>query len=97
MTAAAPHIPVLLDEVIAGLAPLSGEVHVDATFGAGGYSRAILSRGADLVAIDRDPSAIAAGAGLVAESHGRLRLVPGITASETNLLLATPRSTRARL
>jgi 16S rRNA (cytosine1402-N4)-methyltransferase len=43
---AAPHIPVLLDEVIAALAPAPGETIVDGTFGAGGYTRALLSRGA---------------------------------------------------
>jgi 16S rRNA (cytosine1402-N4)-methyltransferase len=57
----APHIPVLLDEVIAELDPQPGDVVVDATFGAGGYSRAILERGATVHAFDRDPDAIAAG------------------------------------
>jgi 16S rRNA (cytosine1402-N4)-methyltransferase len=55
---AAPHIPVLLDEVIAALAPQPGEVIVDATFGAGGYSRALLDAGATVHAFDRDPDAI---------------------------------------
>jgi 16S rRNA (cytosine1402-N4)-methyltransferase len=59
--AAAPHIPVLLDEVIAGLAPHPGERHVDGTYGAGGYTRAILAAGAEVIAFDRDPDAIAAG------------------------------------
>ena len=58
---AAPHIPVLLDEVIAALDPQPGDVVVDATFGAGGYTRAILERGARVHAFDRDPDAIAAG------------------------------------
>jgi 16S rRNA (cytosine1402-N4)-methyltransferase len=57
----APHIPVLLDEVIAALDPQPGDVIVDATFGAGGYSRAILDAGATVHAFDRDPDAIAAG------------------------------------
>ncbi|MXO58035.1 16S rRNA (cytosine(1402)-N(4))-methyltransferase RsmH [Altererythrobacter salegens] len=57
----APHIPVLLDEVIAALDPQPGDVLVDATFGAGGYTRAILERGATVHAFDRDPDAIAAG------------------------------------
>lgn len=57
----AAHIPVLLDEVIAALAPKAGETHVDGTYGAGGYSRALLSRGAHVIAFDRDPDAIAAG------------------------------------
>lgn len=59
--AAAPHIPVLLDEVIAGLSPQAGERHVDGTFGAGGYTRSILASGAEVIAFDRDPDAIAAG------------------------------------
>ena len=57
----APHIPVLLDEVMAALDPQPGDVVVDATFGAGGYTRAILQRGATVHAFDRDPDAIAAG------------------------------------
>ncbi|MGI6856823.1 16S rRNA (cytosine(1402)-N(4))-methyltransferase RsmH [Mesorhizobium sp. 1B3] len=71
----ARHIPVLLDEVLAALAPSEGETIVDGTFGAGGYTRAILARGAGVVAIDRDPDAIAAGRELEAASAGRLRLV----------------------
>jgi 16S rRNA (cytosine1402-N4)-methyltransferase len=73
--ATAPHIPVLLDEVIAGLAPSPGETHVDATFGAGGYTRALLSRGARVFAFDRDPDAIRDGQKLVAESAGALILI----------------------
>jgi 16S rRNA (cytosine1402-N4)-methyltransferase len=76
VTQAAPHIPVLLDEVIAGLAPQAGEVHVDGTFGAGGYTRAILGTGAKVIAFDRDPDAIRDGQGLVAESGERLTLIP---------------------
>ena len=57
---AAPHIPVLLEEVIAALAPAPGETMVDATFGAGGYSRAMLERGVRVIAFDRDPDAVAA-------------------------------------
>lgn len=64
MPRTAPHIPVLLDEVIDALAISPGETHVDGTFGAGGYTRAILSAGANVVAFDRDPDAIAAGKGL---------------------------------
>ena len=58
---AAPHIPVLLDEVVAALDPQPGDVIVDATFGAGGYTRALLDRGATVHAFDRDPSAIETG------------------------------------
>ena len=57
----APHIPVLLEEVLTALAPAPGAVIVDATFGAGGYSRALLDAGAMVHAFDRDPDAIAAG------------------------------------
>ena len=56
----APHTPVLIDEVVAALAPVSGETHVDGTYGAGGYSAAILARGAHVVAFDRDPDAVSA-------------------------------------
>jgi 16S rRNA (cytosine1402-N4)-methyltransferase len=58
----APHIPVLLDEVLKALAPQRGNVIVDATFGAGGYTRALLGAGATVHAFDRDPDAIASGA-----------------------------------
>lgn len=58
-----PHIPVLLDEVISALDPRPGDVIVDATFGAGGYTRALLDRGATVHAFDRDPSAISEGRG----------------------------------
>jgi 16S rRNA (cytosine1402-N4)-methyltransferase len=77
MSVPAPHVPVLLDEVIAGLAIAPGETHVDGTFGAGGYTRAILEKGAARVyAFDRDPDAITEGEALAASSGGRLTLVP---------------------
>jgi 16S rRNA (cytosine1402-N4)-methyltransferase len=57
---AAPHTPVLLNEVLDALAIQLGERHVDGTFGAGGYSRAMIERGAQVYAFDRDPNAIAA-------------------------------------
>lgn len=65
----AEHVPVLCEEVIAALAIAPGERHVDGTFGAGGYSKAILARGAEVFAFDRDPDAIAA-----AEPNRHLRL-----------------------
>ena len=71
------HDPVLRDEVVAALAIAPGERHVDATFGAGGYTRAMLAAGADVVACDRDPDAIAEGQALVEESSGRLTLIHG--------------------
>ena len=67
-----PHVPVLLEEVVAALAPAPGEVMVDATFGAGGYTRALLARGAAVIAFDRDPDAIAEGRALEGESDLRL-------------------------
>lgn len=51
-----PHVPVLLAEVLKALQPLEGACIVDGTFGAGGYSRALLEAGAHVVAIDRDPN-----------------------------------------
>jgi len=75
VSAPAPHVPVLLDEVIAGLAPREGETHVDGTFGAGGYTRAILATGATVYAFDRDPDAIDEGRALEA-AEARLTLVP---------------------
>lgn len=75
MNAAPRHDPVLLGEVLAALAPAPGERHVDGTFGAGGYTRALLASGARVIAFDRDPDAVAEGQALVAEAGGRLALV----------------------
>jgi len=75
--AAAPHVPVLLNEAVDALAVAPGEIHVDGTFGAGGYSKAILEKGAAHVfAFDRDPHAIEEGEELAVASGGRLTLVP---------------------
>ena len=72
--APAPHLPVLIEEVITGLAVQSGETHVDGTFGAGGYTRALLGAGAGrVIAFDRDPDAIAEGPRLVPDP--RLTLI----------------------
>src|SRR5258705_12537824 len=77
MTSPAPrHTSVLGREAIAWLAPRDGGIFVDATFGAGGYSRAILETpGTRVIGIDRDRTAIAGGFGLVDRSDGRLTLV----------------------
>jgi len=73
---AAPHIPVLVDRVVEWLAVHAGGLYVDATFGAGGYTRAILQMsGARVIGIDRDQGAIARGADLVAQVQGRLELL----------------------
>jgi 16S rRNA (cytosine1402-N4)-methyltransferase len=77
MTAAPPHIPVLLAEAVHALAVAPGETHVDGTFGAGGYAKAILDEGAArVIAFDRDPEAIQKGEALAADCGGRLTLVP---------------------
>ena len=70
------HVPVLGREAVDMLAPREGGIYIDATFGAGGYSRAILDA-ADtrVIGIDRDRTAIAGGFGLVDGSGGRLTLV----------------------
>jgi 16S rRNA (cytosine1402-N4)-methyltransferase len=69
------HIPVLLREVLQVLAPKRGERFIDGTFGAGGYARAILDAAdCEVLALDRDPSAISAGRPLEAVSRGRLKL-----------------------
>ncbi len=68
----APHIPVLLDEVVDAMQPAAGKILVDGTFGAGGYSRALLAGGAAVIAFDRDPSARQFADGLPAD---RFRLV----------------------
>jgi 16S rRNA (cytosine1402-N4)-methyltransferase len=72
----ARHVPVLAGPAVEWLGVRAGGVYVDATFGAGGYTRAILATpGARVIGIDRDPSAIAAGAALVGEAGDRLLLV----------------------
>jgi len=71
------HVPVMLDEVIAALTPQAGDTIIDGTFGAGGYTRALLGHEASVVAIDRDPDAISAGRELESASGGKLRLVHG--------------------
>jgi 16S rRNA (cytosine1402-N4)-methyltransferase len=73
----ARHIPVLLDQVLDYAAPQAGQIFIDATFGAGGYTRALLGKGATVVGIDRDSTAIADGQALVAEAGGRLQLIEG--------------------
>ena len=73
--AAPGHVPVLLKEAMEALDPRTGGLYVDATFGAGGYTRALLDRGARVIALDRDPLAIRIGEELKASSGGRLRLV----------------------
>jgi len=76
--AQAGHVSVLLRQAIEHLAPRDGEVHIEGTFGAGGYAAAILGTAdARVIGIDRDARAIAGGQALVEASGGRLTLVEG--------------------
>lgn len=68
-----PHQSVLLGEVTGVLRPAAGEIIVDGTFGAGGYARAFLESGAQVVAFDRDPSARRFAEPL--EKTGRFKLI----------------------
>jgi 16S rRNA (cytosine1402-N4)-methyltransferase len=73
-----PHVPVMLDEVLDALAPKTGAVYVDGTFGAGGYTGAILDK-ADcrVIAIDRDETAFERGQALTKKYGARLTPVHG--------------------
>lgn len=85
----APHVPVLLDEVLAALAPLEGARILDGTFGAGGYSAALLEAGAEVIAIDRDPTVMPHVERLEARFPGRFTFAPG-TFSELDTLAGGP-------
>ena len=75
---ARPHIPVLRDAVLAALAPKAGGRYVDGTFGAGGYTEALLAAAdCHVWGIDRDPDALALGKVLAERFPGRLTLVEG--------------------
>jgi 16S rRNA (cytosine1402-N4)-methyltransferase len=83
------HVPVLLQETLAALAPRDGGLYVDGTFGAGGYSAAILGAAACRVyGIDRDPDAIAGGEALRRRYDGRLDLIAGRFGAMDDLLAA---------
>jgi 16S rRNA (cytosine1402-N4)-methyltransferase len=73
--APAPHLPVLLDEVVEAVAPAAGKLVIDGTFGAGGYARAFLQTGAEVLAFDRDPSAARFAEPLAIEHGPRLKLL----------------------
>src|SRR4029077_19104950 len=76
LPAVSRHIPVLGREAVEMLSPREGGIYIDATFGAGGYSRSILATpGTRVIGIDRDRSAITGGFDLVDRSDGRLTLV----------------------
>ena len=72
------HLPVLLDAVLAALMPADGAVYLDGTFGAGGYSAALLAAAqCRVVAIDQDPEAVRGGDALMVRHPGRLRVIEG--------------------
>lgn len=77
-TGGANHVPVLLQEVMAALAPRDGAIYIDATFGAGGYSAALLEAArCRVLGIDRDPEALRRAAPLAARHEGRLTVIEG--------------------
>ncbi|GAB4145573.1 MAG: 16S rRNA (cytosine(1402)-N(4))-methyltransferase RsmH [Sphingomonadales bacterium] len=86
MNAQPRHLPVMLDAVVAGLAPNPGDVMVDGTFGAGGYSRALLAAQCLVYAIDRDPVAVREGRALEAEFPGRFFMLEGLFSDMRSLL-----------
>jgi len=72
------HLPVLLEAVLAALIPADGAVYLDGTFGAGGYSAALLDAAqCRVVGIDRDPDSVRRGTALAAQHPGRLTLIEG--------------------
>ena len=85
----AVHIPVMLDEVLRVLQPRDGALYVDGTFGAGGYTGALLHVAACKVyAIDRDPHAMERGQDLIRRFAGRLELIEGRFGDMERLLTA---------
>jgi 16S rRNA (cytosine1402-N4)-methyltransferase len=85
----APHIPVLCDEVVRHLEPRAGGTYVDGTFGAGGYSRALLDAAdCHVVGIDRDPRAVQAARAMEQASGGRLTVIEGRFGDMVELLEA---------
>ena len=83
------HVPVMLAEVLAALAPKAGAIYVDATFGAGGYATALLEAAprTTVFGIDRDPEALVAAAPLARRFAGRLTLVAGRFGDMVGLLV----------
>jgi 16S rRNA (cytosine1402-N4)-methyltransferase len=85
----ARHIPVMVREVVEALQPRAGGRYLDGTFGAGGYSAAMLDSAAcQVIALDRDPDAIAAGQALAEHYGERLRLIEGRFGEMDELLAA---------
>ena len=76
MTTTQKHIPVLLGAVLSALGDVQGKTIVDCTFGAGGYSRAFLERGANVIAFDRDPNVVVDANALGGEFGNRFKFIP---------------------
>ena len=76
MTTTQKHIPVLLSAVLSALGDVQGKTIVDCTFGAGGYSRAFLERGANVIAFDRDPNVVVDANALGGEFGNRFKFIP---------------------
>ena len=75
LIAKADHIPVLIEPIIENISPVTG-VWIDATFGAGGYTRALLDAGAEFVfAIDRDPNVFSMAEKWLGQYSGRIELI----------------------
>jgi len=81
------HIPVMLEAVVAGLRPEPGKFIIDGTFGAGGYSRALLRAGAKVLAFDRDPHVAPTVAAFMSEFGDQFSFQP-ITFSQIPSVLA---------
>ncbi len=87
VSAAGGHVPVMLAQVLEVLQPRDNGIYVDATFGGGGYSRALLEAAdCTVVAIDRDPQAIERGKSLLADYPDRLVLLEGRFSQMKSLL-----------
>lgn len=85
-----PHIPVMLNEVLKTLSPANHETYIDGTFGAGGYTSAILdSASCNVIAIDRDPNVKPSVETLQKKYGKRFSFLEGCFGDMDNLLATT--------
>ena len=90
-SASGGHRPVMLEEVLSVLEPRDGGTYVDGTFGAGGYSRAMLEiADCSVWALDRDPDSIARGAIMARDFPGRLHVKHGRFGDMADLFSEAP-------
>jgi 16S rRNA (cytosine1402-N4)-methyltransferase len=81
------HVPVLAPEMVAALSPRAGQLYLDGTFGAGGWSQALLEAApCRVVALDRDPAAVSIGHELARAFAGRLTVLEGCFGEMESLL-----------